>query len=78
MTPTLSAAVALTGVAVPETVAPAAGAVTETVGGVVSGDGLATVTLTGVAVVELPAASRAMARRAWAPFEAVVVFHETE
>ena len=76
-TATLSAALALTGV-VPARLAPAAGAVTETVGGVVSGTGLATVTLTAAEVVTLPAASRAIARRAWAPLVAVVVFQLTE
>ena len=69
----LSAASALTGV-VPETVAPAAGAETDTVGGVVSETGLATVTPTAAEVVALPAASRAIARRVWAPLVAVVVF----
>ena len=76
-TATLSAAVAVTGV-VPESVAPAAGELTLTVGGVVSGTGLATVTLTAAEVVTLPAASRATARRAWVPLVAVVVFQLTE
>ena len=39
---------------------------------------LETVTLTGLEVVVLPAASRAIARRVWAPLVAVVVFQETE
>ena len=73
-TPMLSAAVALTGV-VPVRVAPAAGALTETVGGVMS---LLTVTLTGAEVVVLPAASRAIARRVWAPLPAAAVFQLTE
>src|SRR2546426_11368392 len=61
--PTLSAALADT-VIVPETVAPEIGAVTETVGGVMSL--LATVTWTP-AVAVLPAASRATAVRAGEP-----------
>src|SRR4051812_41048817 len=56
---------------VPATVAPAAGAVIETAGAVVS---LSTVTLTGAEVVELPAASRATAVIACAPFEDEAVF----
>src|SRR5437879_13391865 len=71
-TPTLSVALAET-VTVPETVAPAAGAVIDTVGGVVS---LKTVTLTAAAVAVLPAASRATAARGWGALVAVVVFHE--
>ena len=58
-TPTLSEALAET-VTVPATVAPVAGAVIETVGGVVS---FITVTLTGAAVPRFPAASRATAVR---------------
>src|SRR5438034_7876440 len=58
-TPTLSLAVAETVTAVPDTVAPLAGAVIETVGGAVSG--LFTVTVTAAEVVVLPAASRATA-----------------
>src|SRR6266851_5636773 len=72
-TPTLSVAVALT-VVVPVTVAPFAGAVIATVGGVVSGVGFETVTETGADVVVLPAASRATAVSVWAPAVAVVVF----
>ena len=54
-TPMLSAASALTGV-VPDTVAPAAGALTETVGGVVSGGGGGPVpTLTNRATEGTPA-----------------------
>src|SRR5712691_11911978 len=51
-TPTLSEALAET-VMVPETVNPGAGAVRATVGGVVSGTALETVTLTGVEVAVL-------------------------
>src|SRR5437016_5603598 len=58
---------------VPLTDRPVAGAVSETVGGVVS-----LVTLTAGEVVALPAASRATAVRVWAPAAAVAVFHETE
>ena len=72
-TPSLSVAVAET-VTVPARVAPAAGVVMETVGGVVS---LATVTLTPAAVPRFPAASRATAVRVWAPLRAVVVVQET-
>src|SRR3989454_150472 len=68
--PTLSAALADT-VIVPETVAPEIGAVTETVGGVVSL--LATVTWTP-AVAVFPAASRATAVREGVPFGTAVVF----
>src|SRR5438477_583236 len=64
-TPTLSAAVAVTDTG-PETVAPLAGAVMLTLGGVVSA--LATVTLTAADVVGLPAASRAREGRVWGPF----------
>src|SRR5881409_4292713 len=71
-TPTLSVALAET-VVVPATVEPAAGAVIDTVGGVVS---LKTVTLTAAAVAVLPAASRATAVRVWVALVAVVVFHE--
>src|SRR6202023_3145933 len=73
-TPTLSDALALT-VNVPETVEPVAGAVTLTVGGVVS---FATVTVTAAAVAVLPAASRATAVNVCEPLLTVVVFHETE
>jgi hypothetical protein len=77
-TPTLSEAEALT-VVVPETVAPEAGEVMLTVGGVVSGGGaFDTVTVTAAEVVELPAASRALAVRECEPLVAVVVFHEVE
>src|SRR5882762_1180694 len=59
---------------VPETVAPFAGAVMLTVGGVVS---LNTVTVTAAAVAVLPAASRATAVSVCEPLFAVVVFQET-
>ena len=72
-TPTSSVALAET-VIVPPTVAPAAGAVTETVGGVVS---LRTVTLIATAVAVFPAASRATAVKLCAPFVAKVGFQET-
>ena len=62
-TPTLSEAAAPR-FTVPDTVAPAAGAVRLTVGAVVS---LATVTLTADEVVVLPAASRARAVSVWVP-----------
>jgi hypothetical protein len=71
-TPTLSLAVADT-VTVPDTVAPATGAVIETVGGVLS---LKSVTLTAALVVWFPAASRATAVREWAAFVADPVFHD--
>ena len=74
-TPTLSEAEALT-VTVPETVAPDAGAVRLTEGGVVSA--FDTVTVTADEVVRLPAASRAVAVRVCEPFPTVVVFQETE
>ena len=56
--PTLSEADAATVTLLPDTVDPSAGAVSDTVGGVVS---LLTVTVTAVAVVALPAASLATA-----------------
>ena len=74
-TPTLSEAEALT-VVDPDTVAPDAGAVMLTDGGVVSA--FETVTLTGDEVVRLPAASRAVAVRVCEPLATVVVFQETE
>src|SRR5204862_27971 len=74
-TPTLSEAEALT-VTDPETVAPDAGAVMLTAGGVVSA--FDTVTVTGEEVVRLPAASRAVAVRVCEPLPTVVVFQETE
>ncbi len=74
LTPTLSAALAVTLIDA-GTVAPSAGAVSETVGAIASG--LATVTLTVVAVLVLPVASRATAVSACAPFAAVVVSQGT-
>src|SRR5882672_3402718 len=77
-TPTLSEALADTAI-VPETVAPLAGAVRLTAGGVVSGGGaLFTVTVTEAEVVRLPAASRATALKVCAPLPTLPVFHETE
>ena len=77
-TPMLSDALALT-VMVPETVAPFAGEVIDTVGGVVSGAGpFETVTVTGAEVRMLPAASRAMAVSVCEPSATPAVFHETE
>ena len=73
-TPTLSVAVAVR-VTVPDTVASLAGAVTLTVGAVVSA--LLTVTVTAAEVVVLPAASRATAVSVWGPLAAVVVSHDT-
>src|SRR2546426_887177 len=70
-TPTLSDALALI-VVVPETVAPFAGAVRLTVGGVVS---LSTVPVTAAAVAVLPAASRATAVNVCDALLAVVVSH---
>ena len=77
-TPTLSEAEALIAI-VPETVAPEAGDVMLTVGGVVSAGGaFDTVTVTAVDVLWFPAASRARAVRECEPLETVVVFQETE
>src|SRR5437773_1743133 len=74
-TPTLSEAEALT-VTVPDTVAPDAGALMLTAGGVVSA--FDTVMLTGDEVVRFPAASLATAVRVCEPLPTVVVFQETE
>ncbi len=75
-TPTLSEALAVK-LVVPKTVAPGAGDVMLTVGGVVSaGDPLDTVTVTGSEVVRLPAASRATAVMACEPSLVVVVSKE--
>ena len=76
-TPTLSEAVAVTDTVL-EIVAPFAGAVMDTVGGVVSGVVLFTVMLTAALVVEFPAASVATAVRAWLPFDKLAVFSEYE
>src|SRR5207245_906799 len=73
-TPTLSLALAVT-VTVLDTVAPAAGAVIETDGGVRS---FPTVTVISAEVVTLPAASRAMAVSVWVPLAVLTVFHDTE
>ena len=72
-TPTLSLALAAT-VIVLDTVAPPAGAVTETAGATVS---LNTVTVTAADVLALPAASRATAVNVCEPLVPVVVVHET-
>src|SRR5882672_9551774 len=71
----LSLAVALSVTLAPATVAPFAGAVIATVGGVPST--LLTVTVTAVAVVVLLAASRATAVRTWLPLAVDVVFQTT-
>src|SRR5206468_1108611 len=71
----LSEAEALT-VTVPDTVAPDAGALMLTAGGVVSA--FDTVMLTGDEVVRFPAASRAVAVRVCEPLPTVVVFQDTE
>jgi hypothetical protein len=73
-TPTLSAAFAET-LTVPETLAPAAGALIDTVGGVVSADVLLTVTVTAALVVLFPAPSFAMALNTCDPLLAFVVSH---
>ena len=75
-TPVSSSAVACR-VTVPATVAPACGAVTDAVGGVVSGGALKTVTVTGADVAVLPAASRAVALSTWLPLFAARVSHAT-
>src|SRR6266581_493834 len=73
-TPTLSEASALT-LIVPDTVAPFAGAVIDTVGGVVS---LNTVTVTELEVYGRPSRSLATAVKVCEPLLAAVVSHETE
>jgi hypothetical protein len=75
-TPAVAVAVAVT-VIVPDTVAPFAGEVMETVGGVVPFE-LFTVTVTFVLVPVLPAASCAIALRECEPLLALVVSHEYE
>jgi hypothetical protein len=72
---TLSVAFAVT-LTVPETVAPFAGAVTDTVGGVVSGVELLTVTVTAALVVVFPAPSFAIALSVCEPLVDFVVSHE--
>jgi hypothetical protein len=73
-TPTLSAAFAET-LTVPETLAPAAGALIDTVGGVVSADVLLIVTVTAALVVLFPAPSFAMALNTCDPLLVFVVSH---
>jgi hypothetical protein len=73
VTPTLSDAAADT-VTMPLTVAPAAGEVTSTAGGVVSPLALPTVTETVADAATLPAASRASARSVWVPLATAAVF----
>ena len=70
----MSLALAAT-VTVPVTLAPAAGAVSETDGGVRS---FATVTVMPAEVVTLPARSRATAVSVWLPLGTVVVFQAPE
>jgi hypothetical protein len=71
---TLSAAVAVTAT-VPETVAPLAGEVIVTVGGVVSFVVLSTFTVMLALVAEFPAASVATALIVWLPLDSVVEFN---
>src|SRR3954469_4588563 len=71
VTPRSSPALALIATVAPDTVAPAAGAVIETVGGLP----LSTVTATALEVVVLPSLSRATAVTLWVPAEAGSVFH---
>ena len=61
----------------PDTVAPAAGAVTDTVGACVSGAVLDTVTDTAADVVTLPAASRATAVTVCGPLGTPDEAHDT-
>ena len=76
-TPTLSDAEAVTEI-VPDTVAPFAGEVMPTAGGVVSGGGaFETVTVTGDEEYVRPRASRATAVRECDPLPTPVVFQET-
>jgi hypothetical protein len=62
----------------PETFDPFAGAIIDTMGGVVSGvaELFFTLTVTAALVAEFPAASFAMARRTCVPFELLVVSHK--
>ena len=76
-TPTLSLALAET-VTVPDTVAPLAGAVMETVGGVISGAALEVVTVMAVLVVWLPTPSRARADSVWVPLAVPALFQVME
>ena len=61
-----------------ETIAPLAGLVIETAGGVVSGEELLTVTVTPPEVLRLPAVSLATAVSVCVPFAVVVVFQLIE
>ena len=74
----LSEALAETVTEFPVTVTLFAGAVKETVGGVMSGTGLLTVTLMTAEVVEFPAASRATAVKVCAAFVVVFESHVIE
>src|SRR5262249_35470158 len=74
VTPTLSLAFTCTET-VPETVAPPAGEAKLTVGGVVSGTGLLTVTVMELLEL-LPAASLAEAISVWVPLARVVVLED--
>ena len=65
-------------VTVADTVAPAAGAVIETVGGVVSGGVLLTVTGIASVLAALPAASLATACKVCAPFGSAVASQANE
>jgi hypothetical protein len=76
VTPTLSEAVALK-VIVPLTVLPLAGAVRETLGGVVSALLLLTVAVTTAETVEFPAASYALAVKLCDPLAIVAVLQDT-
>ena len=73
----MSEAVADTVTLLPDTVAEEAGAVSVTVGGVVSAVALDTVTVMAVEVFVFPAASRARADSVCCPLAAVVVFQVT-
>ena len=64
--------------AVPDTVTPAAGELMDTVGAVVSGGVLATVTDIGAELAVLPAASAANASSVWVPLGKVVVSNANE
>jgi hypothetical protein len=74
ITPTLSLALAVT-VTVPVRLAPAAGVVSATDGGVRS---FATVTVMPAEVATFPAASRATAVSVWLPLVTVMVFQRPE
>ena len=74
-TPTLSTAVILTRTD-PLDIAPLAGAAIDTLGGVVSGTVLFTVTITLPEKPVLAEASAALAASVWAPFVSLSVFQE--